>query len=406
MASLQECQAEVTRENRQLAGVGSERLVKEHRGFFRDKGPQSVCEKRLQLMEELCEKLPAADPAQRSLEAARRALADVQEEVDATHQKLMQHQDKWKEYAARLLRNRANDPSKYGHVKTTITELRQDAELQEGNLGWLRTRMAALIEVCSDSDGQRHGGALGKLSVDFKGLLASLMEAEKMVLAVGDCVQFREEVRATLEEVVDGQKEAQVEALRILDSPTVRDAQQLLLGRQQLLKRLKQRRRDVQQLTTRGQQLQAEEGLVTLAAWQEFDSQQEAVREFVFLKQCEAEVTHMSTLLRRATEIQLGPRNKALLLDQARSLGQQVAQTLEGMRAQWDQFGRGFEAFSAWISDKEKQLDPLKSSSAPLEEQIATVKVPQPPQASQQITLQNPNGPKVSSLDECRMIKY
>ena len=31
MTSLQECQAEVTRENRQLAGVGSERLVKEHR---------------------------------------------------------------------------------------------------------------------------------------------------------------------------------------------------------------------------------------------------------------------------------------------------------------------------------------------------------------------------------------
>ena len=31
MASLQECQVEVTRENRQLASVGSERLVKEHR---------------------------------------------------------------------------------------------------------------------------------------------------------------------------------------------------------------------------------------------------------------------------------------------------------------------------------------------------------------------------------------
>ena len=57
-----------------------------------------------------------------------------------------------------------------------LQELRQDAELQEGNLGWLRTRMAALIEVCSDSDGQRHGGALGKLYVDFKGLIASLSE--------------------------------------------------------------------------------------------------------------------------------------------------------------------------------------------------------------------------------------
>jgi len=61
-------------------------------------------------------------------------------------------------------------------VALPLQELRQDAELQEGNLGWLRTRMAALIEVCSDSDGQRHGGALGKLSVDFKGLLASLAE--------------------------------------------------------------------------------------------------------------------------------------------------------------------------------------------------------------------------------------
>ena len=49
--------------------------------------------------------------------------------------------------------------------------------------------------------------------------------------------------------------------------------------------------------------------------------------------------------------------------------------TLEGMQVQWEQFGRGFEAFSVWISEKEKQLDPLKSSSAPLEKQISTVKV-------------------------------
>ena len=31
MVLLQECQAEVTRENRHLAGMGSERLIKEHR---------------------------------------------------------------------------------------------------------------------------------------------------------------------------------------------------------------------------------------------------------------------------------------------------------------------------------------------------------------------------------------
>lgn len=69
--------------------------------FFREKGPQSICEKRLQLMEELCQKLPEADPAHQILETARRDFAEVQEEIGNTHQKLMQHQDKWKEYDAR-----------------------------------------------------------------------------------------------------------------------------------------------------------------------------------------------------------------------------------------------------------------------------------------------------------------
>lgn len=58
----------------------------------------------------------------------------------------------------------------------SVQELRNDAELQEGNLGWLKTRMAALIEICADSDGQKQGSALNKLSADFKGLLTSLLE--------------------------------------------------------------------------------------------------------------------------------------------------------------------------------------------------------------------------------------
>lgn len=57
-----------------------------------------------------------------------------------------------------------------------LQELRNDAELQEGNLGWLKARMAVLIEICSDTDAQRQGSALNKLSSDFKGLLASLSE--------------------------------------------------------------------------------------------------------------------------------------------------------------------------------------------------------------------------------------
>lgn len=57
-----------------------------------------------------------------------------------------------------------------------VQELRNDAELQEGNLGWLKARMAVLIEICADSDAQRQGSTLCKLSTDFKGLLASLLE--------------------------------------------------------------------------------------------------------------------------------------------------------------------------------------------------------------------------------------
>lgn len=71
------------------------------KAFFREKGPQSICEKRLQLMEELCQKLPEGDAAHQTLETARKDFSEVQEEIENTHQKLMQHQDKWKEYNAR-----------------------------------------------------------------------------------------------------------------------------------------------------------------------------------------------------------------------------------------------------------------------------------------------------------------
>lgn len=55
-----------------------------------------------------------------------------------------------------------------------------------------------------------------------------------MVLAVGDCVQFREEVQCTLDDLIEGQKEAQSEVTNILNCPTVREAQQLLLVHQVL----------------------------------------------------------------------------------------------------------------------------------------------------------------------------
>lgn len=62
----------------------------------------------------------------------------------------------------------------------------------------------------------------------------SVFQAEKMVLAVEDCVQFREEVQTTLDDLIQGQKEAQAEFTKILDCPTHREAQQLLLIHQVL----------------------------------------------------------------------------------------------------------------------------------------------------------------------------
>lgn len=69
-------------------------------------------------------------------------------------------------------------------------------------------------------------------TVAFLFLCCILCKAEKMVLAVGDCVQFREEVQSTLEDLVQVQKDAQAEATKILDCSTAREAQQLLLVHQ------------------------------------------------------------------------------------------------------------------------------------------------------------------------------
>lgn len=60
-----------------------------------------MCEKRLQHMEEICLKLPESDQACQILENARTAFAEVKEDIESTHQKLMQHPDKWKEFNTR-----------------------------------------------------------------------------------------------------------------------------------------------------------------------------------------------------------------------------------------------------------------------------------------------------------------
>uniref|UniRef100_A0A3P9ISW1 Nesprin-1 spectrin repeats region domain-containing protein n=1 Tax=Oryzias latipes TaxID=8090 RepID=A0A3P9ISW1_ORYLA len=345
--SMQECQAELTRENRHLVGMGSERLLKEHRSFFREKGPLSQCEKRLQLMEELCQKLPEEDPAHRSLQSARKELGELQEEIQSTRLKLLQHQDKWKDYnkryaelscwliskesQLRLLRNRASDHRKYGQVKTAIAELRNEAELQEGNLGWLNARMADLIEVSADDDAQRQGAALTKLSADLKGLVASLSEAEKMLLTVGDCVQFREEVQATLEDLAQGQKEVQAEASQILDSSDPREAQQLLLVHQVPLNTKSFREGEGLEVRLSRSSMDRELNFSSPESLEvELDQARVSPRS-------EGEALHTKTLSKRAAEIQLSPKNKTLLLQQAHSLREQVEEVEESLKQEYDE---------------------------------------------------------------------
>lgn len=95
----------------------------------------------------------------------------------------------------RLLRHLASDDTithiGFMNFWYCFQDLRNDAELQEGNLAWLKARMAVLIEICADSDAQRQGSSLSKLSADFKGLLASLFEVSQSCVFGRPLTQFR-----------------------------------------------------------------------------------------------------------------------------------------------------------------------------------------------------------------------
>lgn len=52
-------------------------------------------------MEELCLQLPDNDPAHHILSSARRAVAEVTEQIRSIHITLTQHPDKWNEWNER-----------------------------------------------------------------------------------------------------------------------------------------------------------------------------------------------------------------------------------------------------------------------------------------------------------------
>lgn len=53
-----------------------------------------------------------------------------------------------------------------------------------------------------------------------------------MLSTFGDCVQYKEIVKSSLEELITGSKEVQEQAEKILDTENLFEAQQLLLHHQ------------------------------------------------------------------------------------------------------------------------------------------------------------------------------
>uniref|UniRef100_A0A8C1T562 Spectrin repeat containing, nuclear envelope 1a n=1 Tax=Cyprinus carpio TaxID=7962 RepID=A0A8C1T562_CYPCA len=160
MAMLLECQVELKREDKALLTAGSERMIKEHRAFFRQKNPLSACEKRLKTMEHLCQDLPENDMGHQTLEETRDHLSEVRGLVERTHLKLQQHSDKWR------------DDAEISSVQRWVVKA------QGETMDWLKARLAVLEDISPESEVHTQRAALDKLSQQFSALLLSLSEVK------------------------------------------------------------------------------------------------------------------------------------------------------------------------------------------------------------------------------------
>uniref|UniRef100_A0A671FP75 Spectrin repeat containing nuclear envelope protein 1 n=1 Tax=Rhinolophus ferrumequinum TaxID=59479 RepID=A0A671FP75_RHIFE len=396
LACVKECRTELDRETKLVPQEGSEKIIKEHRIFFSEKGPHHLCEKRLQLIEELCMKLPVRDPVRNTPETCYTTLKELRAAIDSTYAKLVGDPDKWKDYTSRIsefsswisaketqlkgITSEAVNTANHGEVKRAVEEIRNDVSKKGETLSWLKSRLKILIEVSSEKEAQKQGDELAKLSGSFKALVALLSEVEKMLSNFGDCVQYKEIVKNSLEELISGSKEVQEQAEKILDTENLFEAQQLLLHHQQKTKRIAAKKRDVQQQIMQAQQ--GEGGLpgqvrqelqklestldsmehnrekqerriqVTLRKWERFETNKETVVRYLFQtgssherflsfssleslsseleqtkefsKRTEGIAVQAENLVKEASEIPLGPKNKQLLQQQAKSIKEQV----------------------------------------------------------------------------------
>uniref|UniRef100_A0A8C4V5X1 Spectrin repeat containing nuclear envelope protein 1 n=1 Tax=Falco tinnunculus TaxID=100819 RepID=A0A8C4V5X1_FALTI len=398
LVTVEECKAELARQNKVLSREGNERMIEEHMLFFGDKGPYHLCEKRLQRIEELCQKLPVSDPVRATLESSQRILKELKSQIDSTYVKLTEHSDTWKGYKNRFselenwilsterelrkIKESVNDTAKYKQCKASVGEIRKHINKQGENHSWLKSRLAVLTAVCPDLEARETEDELCKLSSDFRGLLDLLAEIEKTLGTIGDCVQYKEEVKSAIEELIISSKEAQTEAERILDTESLLQAQQLLLHHQQRTRRLHAKRQDVQQQISQAKRLQIEGGLpssvqedlqnlegtlenmqqtmekreeqlqVTINKWEQFEKDKETVVKYLkqassalerilnfssleslsselgqtkeLSKQTEAMAVQAENLVKNSSEIQLGSKNKQSLQQQAKSIQEQV----------------------------------------------------------------------------------
>ncbi|KAM6272871.1 nesprin-1 isoform 2-T2 [Spheniscus humboldti] len=398
LVTVEECKAELARQNKVLSREGNERMIEEHMLFFGDKGPYQLCEKRLQRIEELCQKLPVSDPVRATLESSQRILKELKSQIDSTYVKLTEHSDTWKGYKNRFselanwissterelkkIKESVNDTAKYKQCKASVGEIRKHINKQGENHSWLKSRLAVLTTVCPDLEAKKTEDELCKLSSDFKGLLDLLAKIEKTLGTVGECVQYKEEVKSAIEDLINNSKEAQAEAEKILDTESLLQAQQLLLHHQQRTRRLCAKRHDVQQQISQAKQLQIEGGLpstvqedlqklegtlenvqqttekreeqlqVTINKWEQFERDKETVVKYLnqassalerilnfssleslsseldqtkeLSKQTEAMAVQAENLVKNSSEIQLGSKNKQSLQQQAKSIQEQV----------------------------------------------------------------------------------
>ncbi|EPQ19233.1 Nesprin-1 [Myotis brandtii] len=457
LACVEECRAELARETKLVPQEGSEKMIKEHRIFFSDKGPHHLCEKRLQLIEELCLKLPGRDPVRDTPGACQATLKELRAAIESTYTQLAEDPDKWKDYTSRIsefsswiaaketqlkgIKKEAIDTANHGEVKRAVEEIRNGVTQKGETLSWLKSRLQVLIEVSSEKEAQKQGDELAKVSSSFKALTALLSEVEKMLSSFGDCVQYKEIVKSSLKELISGSKEVQEQAEEILDTENLFEAQQLLLHHQQKTKRISAKKRDVQQQMTQAGQgegglpgpVQEElrklestlDGLersrerqerriqVTLRKWERFETNKETVVRYLFQtgssherflsfssleslsseleqtkefsKRTEGIAVQAESLVKEASEIPLGPKNKQLLQQQAKSIKEQVKKledtleedikTMEMVKNKWEHFGNNFETLSVWITEKEKALNALETSPSAMDMQTNQIKV-------------------------------